>query len=172
MKRGDLIAYLGDPDENGGSERVRWNRISTLGFAPVNATIIPAEASGAGWLAGSASVPQDIGWLQPSLVITSQEIPIGGYPQPEVPFWIRWGQELLITSLYSICGAGILVGTIRKKSRFFLIFPGFLLIAAGIVLHNNRILSTYALLVIGILLLVVGIYLSIRRSTSRPFDKT
>jgi len=71
---------------------------------------------------------------------------------------IRWGQELLITGLYAICGAGILVGAIRKKSRFLMFLPGILLTAAGIVLRNNRMLNTYALLVIGILMLAFGIF--------------
>ncbi|HSO12035.1 MAG TPA: hypothetical protein VLT51_06640, partial [Anaerolineales bacterium] len=114
----------------------------------------------AGWI---RLCPQDIGWLQPSLVITSQEIPVGGYPQPEIPFGIRWGQELLITGLYAVFGAGILVGAIRKKWRLFLIFPGILVTAAGIVLHNNQMLSTYTLLVIGTLMLAVGIAHYIRQ---------
>jgi murein DD-endopeptidase MepM/ murein hydrolase activator NlpD len=171
VKRGDLIAYLGDPDENGGSEKSPLEPHLHFGIRAGQRDDYPGRAEWR-WMAGWIRLcPQDIGWLQPSIVITGQEIPIGGFPQPEVPFWIRWGQELIITSLYSICGAGILVGAIRKKWRLFLVFPGFLVTAAGIVLHNNRMLSTYVLLVVGILLLVVGIYLSIRRSTSRPFDK-
>jgi hypothetical protein len=109
----------------------------------------------AGWI---RLCPQDIGWQQPSLVITSQEIPAGGYLQPQVPFLIRWSQELLIDSLYGILGAVMLVSVVRKKSRFLLFLPGVLLTTAGIVLHNNRMLSTYTLLVIGILVLAVGIF--------------
>ena len=171
VKRGDLIAYLGDSDENGGSEKSPLEPHLHFGIRAGQRDAYPGRGEWR-WMAGWIRLcPQDLGWLQPSIVITGQEIPIGGFPQPEVPFWIRWGQELIITSLYSICGAGILVGAIRKKWRLFLVFPGFLVTAAGIVLHNNRMLSTYGLLVVGILLLVVGIYLSIRRSTSRLFDK-
>jgi hypothetical protein len=114
----------------------------------------------AGWI---RLCPQDLGWLQPSLIITSQEIPSGGYPQPKVPYLTRWGVELLITSVYTICGAGILFGAYRKKWRSFLVFPGILVTAAGIVLRT-RLLGTYALLGIGILILALGIFLYIRQT--------
>ena len=162
VKRGDLIAYLGDPDENGGSAESPLEPHLHFGIRAGQRDDYPGRGEWR-WMAGWIRLcPQDIGWVQPSLVITSQEIPVGGYPQLEVPFWIRWGQELIITSLYSICGAGILVGVIRKKWRLFLIFPGFLVSAAGIVFHNNRMIGTYALLVLGIIMTAVGVLLFVR----------
>jgi murein DD-endopeptidase MepM/ murein hydrolase activator NlpD len=171
VKRGDLIAYIGDSDENGGSAESPVVTHLHFGIRAGQMADYPPRGEWrymAGWI---RLCPQDLGWLQPSLVITSQEIPVGGYPQPEIPFWIRWGQELLITGFYSICGAGIFVGAIRKKWRLFLLFPGILVTAAGIVLHNNGLLSTYVLLVIGILMLAAGIFQYIRRPVSRPLDK-
>jgi murein DD-endopeptidase MepM/ murein hydrolase activator NlpD len=159
VKQGDLIAYLGDPDENGGSEESPLEPHLHFGVRAGQTADYPGRGEWrymAGWI---HLCPQDLGWLQPSVVITSQEIPPGGYPQPRVPFQTRWGLELLITSVYTICGAGILVGAFRKKWRFFLIFPGMLVTAAGIVLYINRLLSTYLLLAIGIVLLAVGILL-------------
>jgi hypothetical protein len=46
--------------------------------------------------------------LQPSAIITGQEIPAGGYPEPTIGFLIRWGGELLITGIYTIGGAGLM----------------------------------------------------------------
>ncbi len=162
VKLGDLIAYLGDPDENGGSAESPLEPHLHFGIRAGQRDDYPGRGEWR-WMAGWIRLcPQDIGWVQPSLVITSQEILVGGYPQLEVPFWIRWGQELIITSLYSICGAGILVGVIRKKWRLFLIFPGFLVSAAGIVFHNNRMIGTYALLVLGIIMTAVGVLLFVR----------
>lgn len=162
VKRGDLIAYLGDPDENGGSAKNPLEPHLHFGIRAGQTADYPGKGEWR-WMAGWIRLcPQDLGWLQPSLVITSQEIPPGGYPQPEVPFWIRWGQELLITSIYTLGGAGMIVIAVRKKLRPFLIFPGILVIAAGIVLQN-RLLGTYALLVIGIVMLVVGILLFMRQ---------
>lgn len=157
VKRGDLIAYLGSPDENGGSAESPLEPHLHFGIRAGQTSDYPVRGEWR-WVAGWIRLcPQDIGWLQPSLVITSQEIPAGGYPQPEVSFWIRWGQELLIISLYSICGAGILAGAISKKMRLLSILPGAFLVAAGIVLGGRGMLSTSILLVIGILLLAVGI---------------
>ena len=172
VKRGDLIAYLGDPDENGGSVESPLEPHIHFGIRAGQTADYPGKGEWrfmAGWI---RLCPQDLGWLQPSLVITSQEIPVGGYPEPEVPFLIRWGQELLITGLYAICGAGILVGAIRKKWRLFLILPGILVTAAGIVLHNNRMLSTYALLVVGFIMLVFGIVRYIQHPVSKSLDNS
>jgi hypothetical protein len=98
------------------------------------------------------------------LIITKQEIPPDRYPQPQVPFLTHWGLEFLITGLYGICGTGILLGTVRKKSRLFLIFPGVLVTTAGVILHNNGILMTYTLLVLGVIMTAVGILLFVRQS--------
>ena len=171
VKKGDLIAYLGDPDENGGSDESPLEPHLHFGIRACQRNDYPGRGEWR-WMAGWIRLcPQDLGWLQPSLIITSQEIHSGGYPQPKVNFLIRWGQELLITGLYGIFGTSFLVGTIRKKSRFLPILPGILLVAAGIVLHNNRMLNTYALLVMGILMLAFGIFYYVRRSIPKPLDK-
>lgn len=159
VKKGDLIAYLGDPDENGGSKKSPLMPHLHFGIRAGQRDDYPSRGEWR-WMAGWIRLcPQDIGWLQPSLVVTSQEIPAGWYPQPDIPFWIRWGWELLIISVYSIGGTGLLVGVIRKKWRLFLVLPGILVTAAGIFLCTTQMLSTYTLLVIGILLLAVGIFL-------------
>jgi murein DD-endopeptidase MepM/ murein hydrolase activator NlpD len=162
VKRGDLIAYLGDPDENGGSVESPLEPHLHFGVRAGQTADYPGRGEWrfqAGWI---RLCPQDLGWLQPSLVITNQEIPVGGYPAPATGFLTRWEFELLISGIYAIGGAVMLVFAIRKKSRLFSIFPGIILVAAGIVFHNKGMVSTYTLLVIGILILGFGIYHSIR----------
>jgi hypothetical protein len=162
VKRGDLIAYLGDPDENGGSADSPLEPHLHFGIRAGQTADYPGRGEWrymAGWI---RLCPQDLGWLQPSLIITSQEILPGGYPQPKIPFLTRWGLELLVTSVYTLCGAGILIGAYKKKWRFALLFPGILVIAAGIVLHN-RLLGTYVLFVIGTLILAFGVFVFIRQ---------
>jgi hypothetical protein len=112
-----------------------------------------------------------VGWLQPSLVITSQEIPAGGYPQPQVGFLTLWWLDFLIVSLYTIGGVFFVV-TNRKKTRFLLLIPGFVAIVAGIILHNKGLLRSNLLLVIGILILAVGVYYSIQRPTPNPQNRS
>jgi hypothetical protein len=113
-----------------------------------------------------------VGWLQPSLVITRQEVPAGGYPLPKLGFLTRWGLELLIASLYTIGGVSMLIGASKRKTRFLLLIPGFFVILAGVVLHNNGLVRNYILLVIGILILAVGIYYYIRRPIPKLRDRS
>ena len=171
VKRGDLIAYLGDPDENGGSAESPLEPHLHFGIRAGQTADYPGRGEWrfmAGWI---RLCPQDLGWLQPSVVITSQQIPAGGYPQPKVGFLVRWGFELLITSIYTIGGAGMLISAIRRKLRFFLLFPGVIVTAAGIVFHNNRMISTYTLLGIGILVMASGILLYVRASNPGVPDR-
>ncbi len=158
VKRGDLIAYLGDSNENGGSADEPLEPHLHFGVRAGQTADYPAKGEWrfmAGWI---RLCPQDLGWLQPSVVITRQETPAGGYTAPEVGFLVRWGGELLITGIYTICGVGILTLAVRKKNRYMLLFPGPLLIVAGIVFHNNGMASTYVLLVIGIFLMAIGFF--------------
>lgn len=116
----------------------------------------------AGWI---RYCPQDLGWLQPSQVITRQEIPAGGYSQPRTGFLTRWGFESLLTGIYTIAATGMIAFAARKKLRFFLVFPGCIVMAAGMIFHNNGMVSTYTLLVMGIILTASGIVLY-RRTAS------
>jgi hypothetical protein len=169
VARGDLIAYLGDSDENGGSEEQPLDPHLHFGIRAGQTADYPAKGEWrymAGWI---KLCPQDLGWLQPSLVITGQEIPAGGYPQPKVEFLTRWGLDLLFTSLFMIGGVQFIV-TNRKKPRFLLLIPGFIAIVAGIVFHNSRLNGSYMVLVIGILILAVGIYYFIRRPIPQQQD--
>jgi len=162
VKRGDLIAYLGDPDENGGSAKSPLVPHLHFGIRAGQMADYPGRGEWR-WMAGWIKFcSQDLGWLQPSLIITSEEIPPGGYPQPKVPFWTRWGLELILTSIYTLCGASMIFFAVRKKSRSLLILPGVLVSVAGIFLHN-RLAGTYTLFATGILMTVSGILLYIRQ---------
>ncbi|MEJ2597538.1 MAG: M23 family metallopeptidase [Anaerolineales bacterium] len=172
VKRGELIAYLGDPDENGGSADEPLDPHLHFGIRAGQTADYPGRGEWrfmAGWI---RLCPQDLGWLQPSAIITSQEIPVGGYPQPKVSFLTRWGFELLITSLYSIGGASMIAMAIKKKLNFFLVVPGCIVIIAGIVLHHNGILTTYVLLAMGIALAAFGTFTSISRSFPKQLAHT
>lgn len=164
VKRGDLIAYLGDSDENGGTAE---NPVVThlhFGIRAGQTADYPVRDEWrfmAGWI---RLCPQDLGWLQPSLIITSQEIPSNGYPQPEVDYLTRWGVETIATVAYGFCGTVLLIMGIKKKSKFLMLFPGPTLIVAGIYLQNRNFISTYTLLAIGIVVTACGVYTNIRQS--------
>jgi murein DD-endopeptidase MepM/ murein hydrolase activator NlpD len=170
VERGDLIAYLGDSDENGGSKEQPLVTHLHFGIRAGQVADYPAKGEWrymGGWI---KLCPQDVGWLQPSLVITKQQIPAGGYPQPEVGFLTLWGLDLLFSSLF-IAGSAFFIVSNREKARILLLIPGSIAIVAGIVLRNRGLMKSYALLVVGILILAVGIYTYIRQSTRKPQDQ-
>ena len=166
VERGELIAYLGDSDENGGSAEQPVVTHLHFGIRVGQTADYPAKGEWrfhGGWL---KLCPQDVGWLQPSLVITNQEIPVGGYPQPRVGFFTRWGLELLFAGAYTVFGTRMLVSASRKNSRILMVLPGIVVIVAGIV--TGSLLNSHMLLVIGVLILAVGIYFLIRHSIDPP----
>jgi len=167
VARGDLIGYLGDSWENGGTrERPVQTHLhfgiragQTRDYFPIGAWHYMG-----GWI---KPCPQDVGWLQPSVIITNQEIPTGGYSQPKVGLLTRWGTELFIVVGYGFGGTAILIAGIRKKSKITILLPGPFLILAGVAFLNNRLVSTYALLGIGIVMMVWGIYAYKRQSRQK-----
>lgn len=171
VERGDLIAYLGDSDENGGSKKQPLDTHLHFGIRAGQTADYPAKGEWrymAGWI---ELCPQDLGWLQPSLVITNQQIPDGGFPQPKVEFFTRWGLDIIFASLFMIGGLLFIVSN-RKNTRFLLLVPGFFGIAAGIVFHTSKLKGSYMLLVVGILILAVGIYYYIRQPIKKLHDQS
>ena len=167
VKKGEMIAYLGDDYENGGSKKEPLKPHLHFGVRIGQIADYPGKGEWrvpAGWI---HLCPQDLGWLQPSLVITSQEIPIGGYPQPQVDFWTRWGVELIVTVAYGLGGTVMLIMGTRKRSKFSMLFPGPFLILAGVILFKEHIVSTYALLGVGIVVMICGIYAYIQPSKKK-----
>ena len=166
MQRGDLIAYLGDSDENGGSKEQPLDTHLHFGIRAGQIADYPVKGEWrymGGWI---KLCPQDVGWLQPSVIITSQEIPAGGYPQPQVGFLTRLGFDLVMASLYTVGGV-IFVVTNRKKTRILLLAPGCVAIVAGIAFNNKGLTRGYILPVVGMLILAVGIYYFIRRPITK-----
>jgi murein DD-endopeptidase MepM/ murein hydrolase activator NlpD len=154
--RGDLLGYLGDPDENGGSRENPLEPHLHFGMRAGQRADYPGRGEWR-WMAGWIKLcPQDIGWLQPSLVITIGTAPAGGYPAPDPGFLVRWGIEILVTLAYTAVGVSILACAIRRRIHVLFLAPGLLLTAAGIVLPANRMLTTCALLAVGIILTGIG----------------
>jgi len=163
VKKGDLIAYLGDPDENGGSRKNPLVPHLHFGIRAGQTDDYPGKGEWR-WMAGWIHLcPQDLGWLQPSLVITSQDIPAGGYPQPKVDFLTRWGIEIFILIAYGLGGVFMLISGIKKKSNLALLLPGPFLILASIILYREHMVSTFALLGVGIVVMACSIYTYVRQ---------
>ena len=159
VKKGELIAYLGDDDENGGSKKNPLVPHLHFGIRTGQKADYPKGGEWR-WQAGWISLcPQDLGWLQPSVIITSQEIPVGGYIQPEINFLTRWGLEIFVTVIYTLGGLLTMIyAGKRRKSLFFLIGPGIITTLAGIIFLFNGMVTSYTLVVVGIFMVIYGIY--------------
>ncbi|MFO7742825.1 MAG: M23 family metallopeptidase [Anaerolineae bacterium] len=99
VAKADLIGYLGDPDENGGSAENPLRTHLHFGVRLGQRADYPSNGAWrwqAGWI---RRCPQDVGWLQPSLVITEQEVSSGGFPGPAGGFLVRWWIELLYRTI-------------------------------------------------------------------------
>ena len=170
VQRGDLIAYLGNSDENGGSKEQPLDTHLHFGIRAGQTKDYPGGKGEWRYMAGWIRLcPQDVGWLQPSLVITSQEIPAGGYLEPELGFLTRWGVELLFVSLY-FSGGVYFISTNKKNSRFLLLIPGSVAILSAFLFHKKGLVNSDMLLVDGILILAVGFYFYARWTFQKQLE--
>ena len=168
VEKGDLIAYLGNPDENGGSPEKPLRSHLHFGIRAGQRTDYPGMGEWrwqAGWI---KPCPQDLGWLQPSGVITSQEIPPGGYPEPAAVFFEKWGVELAFISVYLFSGAIALVVTIRKNKLIVPVIYGGLMIVAGWVSFSKGTRISFALFSMAFLSLGFAIFQYIHQSIESP----
>jgi len=170
VEKGDLIAYLGDPDENGGSAKNPLTPHLHFGIRAGQR----ADYSGMGewrWQAGwIAPCPQDVGWLQPSAIITSQEIPAGGFAEPASALFPKWGMELLFTGIYIIGGVSVAVYATRQDKPFVLVLSGGVLTAAGWLFLRKGARMSYVLFAMAVLFAALGVYRFIRPAIKAPSD--
>jgi murein DD-endopeptidase MepM/ murein hydrolase activator NlpD len=163
VEKGELLGYLGDSDENGGSAENPLRTHLHFGVRLGQRADYSGEGAWrwqAGWI---RRCPQDAGWLQPSLVITNQEIPAGGFPGPAGGFLARWWIELLLGAMYLVGGLFSLVFGIKRDKPLTLVLSGGISLAAGWFFYNDGWRMSYVLLGMGILIAALGLYGTIRR---------
>ena len=168
VEKGDLIAYLGDPDENGGSPENPLIPHLHFGIRAGQRTDYPGMGEWrwqAGWI---KPCPQDLGWLQPSGVITNQEIPNGGYPEPVAGIFEKWGVELAFFSVYLFGAAFVFLSAIKKRKPIVPLMYGGLMVVAGWVLFSKGARISYALFVIAILSFGFAIYQYVHQPKDSP----
>jgi len=123
----------------------------------------------AGWVDKALSLgPGLAATLGDHHLITSQDIPVGGFPEPAVGFLVIWGLELLLTGVYLFGGACMLVFAIRRNKPFLLVLSGVVLIAAGWIFFSKGMTMSYVLFSTAVLCSAIGIYKLIRRSRELP----
>lgn len=154
VKKGQLIGYLGDEYENGGT---RENPLIThlhLGVRTDQREDYPTAGEWrwqAGWI---KPCPQTLNWLQPSSVISAQEIPPGGFQSQDSSFIAKWGIELLFTAIYLVGGICLLIFLVRKDK------PLSLLYVTGVYLAAGWYFSSAGWKMNALLFLMAGVFLS------------
>jgi murein DD-endopeptidase MepM/ murein hydrolase activator NlpD len=154
VEKGELIAYLGDPDENG--ERTLETHLH-FGVRAGQRADYPGIGEWrwqAGWV---KACPEDLGWLKPSEIITGQEIPAGGFPAPRAGLLEKWGVELALTLVYLVGAGCALVFAVRRNRPILLALCAGSMIVAGWILFSKGTIVSYALFCMAVLSLVVAI---------------
>ena len=162
VKKGELIGYLGDPDENGGSAKYPLRTHLHFGVRTGQRADYPGMGQWrwqAGWI---KPCPQDLGWLQPSLVITSQDIHYGKFNEPTAGFLTKWWVDILFTGIYVIGGACMFVFAVKQNKPFVLVISSIALLAAGWIFITKGMIMSYLLFAMAVLFMVTGMYKMVR----------
>lgn len=163
IEKGDLIGYLGDPYENGGSIEHPLTPHLHFGVRIGQKGDYPYEGEWR-WMAGWIKYcPQDLDWLQPSLVIVNQQIPPNGFVQQATGFWSIWGIEIIFSGFFLIgaMSASILI-TRRRRPMILVLNYGFLA-GATLVSFSREQKIAYVLLAILAIMIVAEAFRFIRR---------
>lgn len=150
--KGDLLAYLGDSHENGGSRENPLRPHLHFGVRAGQRTDYPGKGEWR-WQAGWIRLrPTEIGWLRPSDIINAQHVPEGGFRSPEGGLLEIWGHELALVSVYLIGGACVLVFAIRRKKPRLLLLASGVTLVAGWLFRNRGLQLSWVVLAVGAVL--------------------
>lgn len=166
--KGQLIGYLGDDNENGGSDENPLIPHLHFGIR----TGQRKNYSGSGewrWMAGwIAACPQDLGWLQPSAVISSQQISSDGYQIPTGKFFAIWWFPIIFGGIYLFGWGCLLLYTSKKDKPHFLITFGVLYSVVGWYFYPKQPQLSIGLLVISLVSISLGIYRVLNKIKKPP----
>lgn len=131
ITRGALIGYVGDPSEySTGSKSSPVPRLH-FGIRTGQWVNYPGLGDWRGEGLWVRRCPQDLGWLHPSITISSQIIPAGGFSEPGAGFFAMWWLDLLVSSAFILAGGALFLLSRKWGRPILLIFAALLMFAAG-----------------------------------------
>ena len=157
VRKGELIAYLGDSTENGGTPRRPLVTHLHFGVRAGQRADYPSKGEWrwqAGWI---GPVPSDLGWLHPAVVLAAEKIPDGGYRKPAMNVLVVWREELLLISVLLMGAAGAAAYAYKKRKPALLLAQGIFLGAIAGIFSIRGITMSLVLLAAGILLFALGV---------------
>ena len=170
VEKGDLIGYLGDSDENGGSAKNPLVTHLHFGIRVGQRR----DYTGFGewrWMAGWIKpCPSDVGWLRPSAVISGQKIPPGGFPEPTANLFEKWKGEIILTSLYTLGGIVALMDSLKKKNKIIPIIYSIVMVVVGWYFSIKGTRVQYGLYAMAVIAFVVIIYQFVQGRTAKQAE--
>lgn len=162
VHKSQLIAYLGDSDENGGSKENPLRPHLHFGIRSGQRADYPGMGEWR-WMAGWIKYcPQDLGWLQPSMVINAQEVSEAGFPIPEATFLTVWWVELIFSAVALAGAVGGLLAAAYRRNRVQLILFSTALPLVTWYFFYRELKASYALLALCIVLVSILGYKLVR----------
>jgi len=169
VSKGDLLGYLGDEWENGGSREHPLVTHLHLGVRAGQRTDYPGRGEWR-WMAGwIKSCPSDLGWLQPSSVIAAQTVPDGGYPAPEGNLLERWSVELFILAATAAGITWWIVVASRRRSWIITAIVAGMAMTGGLYFtHRGFVLVQYGLFTVAAIAVISTGLIAYRGSRDHP----
>jgi len=164
VARGEVIGYLGDDDENGGS--AEQPLVPHLHFALRAGQ--RSDYPGRGdwrWMAGwIPQDPQALGWMPPSQLLAAQQVPEEGFGVPPSGLIDKWGEDLILFGIIVTATIVSIAFAATRRSPWPLVYYGIaLLIALHLIGGKGPDAAILVFRAIGVALLAIGIALTIRR---------
>lgn len=168
VAKGDLLGYLGDEWENGGSRDEPLVAHLHLGVRAGQRTDYPGNGEWR-WMAGWIKLcPSDLGWLQPSAVIAAQSIPSGGFAGPAGGLLERWWTELLLVAAFVLGPVFWIVVSIRRRKPAWLFVVTAVAVGIAWYLTTRGVVLVAPLYLTAAVSLVAGVVILARRPRENP----
>ena len=119
----------------------------------------------AGWI---KPCPSEVGWLQPSRIITGQEITLGGFPEQKAGLIEMWKGEFILTGIYLIVGLSIGYNSWKAKNPLYLIIYGCTMILGGWYFSTRGTRVNYGLFAMAGISITSAIYQYIQGRKAKP----